>query len=44
MSRLAIRRKPASKVTPIRSGSVFQIGRPSGTSKIVLAARMNALT
>ena len=30
-------------VTPMRTGSFFQIGRPSGTSHTLLEASMNAL-
>ena len=39
---LTASRNSMSNVTAIRSGSVFQIGRPSGASQITFAARMKA--
>src|SRR5690349_9828805 len=38
----AISITPTTAVTPTRIGSVFQIGRPSGTSYTAFEARMNA--
>jgi hypothetical protein len=35
---------PMTAVTPRRIGSVFQIGRPSGTSYTAFEARMKAAT
>jgi hypothetical protein len=44
MIALAMSSTPVITVTPSRMGRVFHIGRPSGTSYIALAARMNAPT
>jgi hypothetical protein len=44
LSAASATRAPTATVMPSRSGSTFQIGRPSGTSWMALAARMNPPT